>query len=359
MSVAASTSSVGVVIIGRNEGERLRRCLESVLRETGGSAAGARIVYVDSGSSDGSVALAREMGAEVVELDMSVPFSAARARNAGFERLMSEGGVEFVQFVDGDCELIVGWMDEAAAALRADPKVAAVCGRLRERHPEASVYNRLCDIEFTRAPGVVNACGGIFMGRASALAEVGGFNPSVVAGEEPEMCLRLRRRGYTIVRLGRDMAWHDSAMMRFGQWWKRAVRSGHAYAQGMALHGRGPERYCVRESRGIWLWGLGLPALALALAWPTWGLSVLLLGLYPMQAVRTALGRKEPDERPGDRWLYGIACTVMKFPQWVGQVKFYWNAARGRAPRIIEHKSVPAPAAGTEPATAAAGGEHG
>jgi hypothetical protein len=250
-------------------------------------------------------------------------------------------------------------MAAAESALRADPKAAAVCGRVRERHPGASVYNRLCDIEFNRAPGVVGACGGIFMGRASALAEVGGFDPSVVAGEEPEMCLRLRRRGHTIVRLARDMAWHDSAMMRFGQWWKRAVRSGHAYAQGMALHGKGPERYCARECRGIWIWGLLLPVTALSLAWPTWGLSLLLLGLYPVQAARTALGRKEPDERPGDRWLYGAACTAMKFPQWVGQAKFYLNAARGRAPRIIEHKDAPPRPGARAAAAAAAGGEHG
>lgn len=332
-------SGVAAVVIGRNEGERLRVCLASVLGRIG------RVVYVDSGSTDGSVELARSMGAEVVELDMSMPFSAARARNAGFERLMREGEPpEFVQFVDGDCELIEGWLEAAEATLRERPRVAAVCGRLRERHPEASIYNRLCQIEFNRSPGTIAACGGIFMGRASAIAAVGGFDPTVVAGEEPEMCLRLRRMGHEIVRLGVDMAWHDSAMTRFGQWWKRSVRSGHAYAQGMAKHGRGPERFCVRESRGIWVWAAVIPLMAVGLAWSTWGLSLLALGLYPLQAVRIALARREPGDGPGDRWLYGAACVLMKWPQAVGQVTFWTRQALGKAPRIIEHKSAPAAA---------------
>ena len=56
---------------------RLRQCLLSV-----GSAT---IVYVDSGSTDGSIACAQSLGVESCpELDLSIPFTAARARNAGF-----------------------------------------------------------------------------------------------------------------------------------------------------------------------------------------------------------------------------------------------------------------------------------
>ena len=102
-------SAIGVVAIGRNEGERLRRCLECAR-----PAWALTIVYVDSGSTDDSIALARSRGVEVVELDMSAPFSAARARNAGFERLSQiDPGVRFVQFLDGDCEVADGWLDRA------------------------------------------------------------------------------------------------------------------------------------------------------------------------------------------------------------------------------------------------------
>ena len=56
---------IGIVAIGRNEGERLKRCLQAVV---GGAAT---VVYVDSNSTDDSVAVARDAGATVVELDMS------------------------------------------------------------------------------------------------------------------------------------------------------------------------------------------------------------------------------------------------------------------------------------------------
>src|SRR5262245_16239994 len=66
-----SIDGLGVVIIGRNEGERLRCCLASV------SAQGLSVVYVDSNSTDSSIELARGMGASVVALDSSRPYSAA------------------------------------------------------------------------------------------------------------------------------------------------------------------------------------------------------------------------------------------------------------------------------------------
>src|SRR5215472_6326791 len=128
-------ASIGVVAIGRNEGERLRRCLESVVRQADA------VVYVDSGSTDGSVALARSLGVETVELDLSIPFTAARARNAGLRRLLEvDPAVEFVQFVDGDCEIVPGWLERAAEELATRPDVAIVCGRRRERFPQASAY---------------------------------------------------------------------------------------------------------------------------------------------------------------------------------------------------------------------------
>ncbi|MEO6434902.1 MAG: glycosyltransferase family A protein, partial [Tepidisphaeraceae bacterium] len=130
--------SLGIIAIGRNEGERLRRCLASVVGKA------STVVYVDSSSTDGSVAMAREMGATVVELDLATPFTAARARNEGFARLLSlDPACELVQFVDGDCEIVEGWLDRAIAELASDEKLAVVCGRRRERHPEASPYNKL------------------------------------------------------------------------------------------------------------------------------------------------------------------------------------------------------------------------
>lgn len=325
-------SDVGVVAIGRNEGPRLRRCLESV-------AGAAAVVYVDSGSTDDSVAVARSLGAEVVELDMMVPFTAARARNAGFDRLRElRPNVAHVQFVDGDCEVSPGWLDRARAELDARPDAAVVCGRLRERHPEASVYNRLCDIEWDGPVGEVRACGGNAVMRAAAVAAVGGFDPGVIAAEDDEICLRLRAVGWKVFRIDADMAVHDAAMTRAGQWWKRAVRCGFAYALGVALHGRGPERHFVRERRRAVLWGLAVPATAAALAWPTGGLSLGLLALYPLQLAHTYRGlrRRVPVRRHA--LAYAASCVLGKFPQAVGVVKFHLDRARRAPVRIIEYK---------------------
>ncbi len=326
-------SRIGVVAIGRNEGQRLIRCLQSVIGRS-------VVVYVDSGSSDDSVAAARSLGAEVVELDMSIPFTAARARNAGFARLQElNPEVEYVQFTDGDCDVAPGWLERATEELDRRPELGAVCGRLRERFPEASIYNRLCDIEWDIPLGEIKACGGNSFVRATAVNQVGGYNPGLIAAEDDEFCLRLRRAGWKIVRLLDDMATHDAAMTRAKQWWKRAMRCGFAYANGAALHGRGPERHFVRERRRIVVWGLGVPTTAAALAWPTGGVSLALLALYPIQLARTYRGLRTRVSHRGHALAYATSCVIGKFPQAIGLIKFYLGQARGAPARLIEYKS--------------------
>jgi GT2 family glycosyltransferase len=326
---------LGIVAIGRNEGERLRHCLESVVGP------GRAVVYVDSGSSDGSVGLARSLGAEVVELDLSVPFTAARARNAGFERLERVApGVELVQFVDGDCEVAPGWLGHAAAVLGERLEVAVVAGRRRERHPDQTVYNRLADLEWDTPIGEAAACGGDALFRADAFRRAGGYDPSIIAGEEPELCLRIRRDGWKILRLDAEMTVHDMAMSRFAQWWRRSVRAGHAYAEGAARHGRGPERHYVRDVRSILSWGAGLPiAAALLACWPIPGLGLALLAGYPALFVKTARSYRQARGWPAaDARLFAAACVAGKFPQAFGVAKYWSGRIGGRPSRIIEYK---------------------
>ena len=328
---------IGIVAIGRNEGERLRRCLQSVIGKA------ANVVYVDSNSSDGSVAMAREMGAAVVELDLSTPFTAARARNEGFAKLLSlDPHCEFVQFVDGDCEIVAGWLERASAELAANEKLAVVCGRRRERYPEASPYNKLCDIEWDTPIGEAKACGGDAMMRVAALKQVGGFDASVIAGEEPELCVRLRQAGWKILRVDAEMTLHDAAMMRFGQWWKRMVRGGHAYAQGCAMHGAPPESHWVRENRRIVFWGIVLPVLILALAWPTRGISFVVLLGYSVLWWRTFRHSRSRGLNPADARLYARHMVVGKFAEAQGLITFWKSRLLGRRTRLIEYKS-PAP----------------
>src|SRR4028118_1249911 len=128
---------VGLVAIGRNEGQRLGACLRSALSKV------ALVVYVDSGSTDGSLELARSIGADTVELDLSKPFTAARGRNEGFARLRQLApDIEFVQFVDGDCEIVDGWLQRAQQERAAQPESAGGGGRRPARYPAANIYNQ-------------------------------------------------------------------------------------------------------------------------------------------------------------------------------------------------------------------------
>jgi glycosyltransferase involved in cell wall biosynthesis len=325
-----ATAVIGIVVIGRNEGQRLRDCLSHL-------PPGANVVYVDSGSTDGSVQMARSLGADVMELDTKIPFTAARARNAGFARLKSiRPDIELAQFVDGDCQIVQGWLEHATQTLIGRPDLAIVCGWRRERFPQQSIYNELCDWEWQAPAGDTTWCGGDFLIRATAFDQVHGFNESIIAGEEPELCVRLRQNRWAIHRLPKTMTLHDAAMSRFGQWWKRTVRTGHAFAEGAAMHGRA-DGHCVREVRSNWIWGVIIPILALGLAWPTHFWSLSLFGLYPLLAVKIFMGARN---RMGFRMaaFFGIFCVIAKFSQMQGQLKYMVTRLLGRRSRLIEYK---------------------
>lgn len=323
-------SAVVTIIIGRNEGLRFQRCLASAL------GASTRVVYVDSGSNDGSPQHAAQCGATVVALDNTRPFTAARARNAGLALLLVLApATEFVQFIDGDCELAAGWLPAALAFMRQHSEVAAACGRRRERFPQASVYNQLCDIEWNTPIGAARACGGDVLMRVSALQQVGGYRADLIAGEEPELCVRLRAAGWQVHRLDADMTWHDAAMTRFGQWWQRSKRAGHAFAEGYALHGTPPERHCRREVMRPWFWAAALPLAAL-LGLAVFGApAILLLAAYPVQLVRQAL--RQPAAAPL-RWRLPVFQLIGKAAELQGQLLYWWNQRAGRNAPLIEYK---------------------
>lgn len=313
-------SRIAAIAIGRNEGARLEACLASLQGRAG------RVIYVDSGSSDGSIAAAEALGAEVAALDMTQPFTAARARNAGRNALGTAPA--YLHFVDGDCVIREDWIETAAAFLDAHPKAAVACGRRRERFPETSVYNHLTDMEWDTPVGQAKACGGDALMRAEAFDAVGGFREDLIAGEEPELCVRLRQAGWEIWRLDAEMTWHDADMHRFSQWWQRSRRAGHAFAEGASLHGAPPERHWVRETLRSLVWGAALPAVVLlgALIWPP-----ALLGLlaYPLQVLRLS-------QKIG--WTQAIFSIVGKFAEAQGALGFLVGWFLGRRRRLIEYK---------------------
>ena len=322
--------TVGVVVIGRNEGERLRRCLTSAVREA------RHLLYVDSGSSDGSVALAQSLGVETFALDPGMPFSAARARNEGQAQLRQrQPHLQYLQFVDGDCELCEGWLSDAAEFLDSHADVAVALGRLREKRPEISIFNTMIQFEWDLPTGEVRSCGGIAMMRATAFDAVQGFRTDLIAGEEPELCLRLMRKGWRIWRLDEDMALHDLAISRFAQWFKRALRTGHTFAEGVALHGAPPERHYLREYRSALFWGLCIPFATLALVAIVGPRGALLLALYPLQIIRLAR-RGERSARAN--WWRGLLLVIGKFPEVLGVLLFHVRRALGQRPRLIDYK---------------------
>lgn len=325
---------VVAVVIGRNEGDRLVRCLRSVLGTC------AAVVYVDSGSEDQSVAHARELGADVIELDPARPFSAARARNKGFARVRALAPeVGFVQFVDGDCEVVRGWMKLAQRTLADRPELVVVCGRRRERHPRASVYNRLCDLEWDTPIGGADACGGDAMMRVSAFEQVGGFHDEIVAGEEPELCLRLRRAGGRVERLDAEMTLHDAAIHSFGSWWQRVRRGGHAAAEGWWRHRKGSEGFMARRVRSALVWGAGLPLVALAGAPASNGLSLVAgVLLLAAQGARTARGLRKAGRCRADAQLEAAFLMLGKPAEAAGMARFCWRRLAGRSPQLIEYK---------------------
>ncbi|MGF1491802.1 MAG: glycosyltransferase family 2 protein [Microcoleaceae cyanobacterium] len=330
-------AKLGLVAIGRNEGERLKRCLESVVGRAD------CVVYVDSQSTDGSVELARSMGVEVVELDPSKPFASPRSRNEGFNRLMEVAPeLEYVQFVDGDCELVDGWLERGVRELDQRPDIAIVSGRRQEKFPEVSVYNRLADMEWDTPIGEVKYCHGDAMMRVKAFQQVGGFLSTLIGGGEPELCVRIRREGWKILRVDAPMTWHDADIHRFGQWWRRNVRVGHAYAEGSWLHGRSPDKHWVKESRSIWFWGLVLPLISLAMVWPSQGWSLLLLLSYPAQILKILVRMQSQGTSFQNAFLYAWTCVVAKFPLVQGHLKFHWNRLQGKNTKLVEYKDVKA-----------------
>lgn len=321
---------VGVVIIGRNEGNRLVSCLNSLIAQS------TMLIYVDSASTDDSIKNALAVGADVVTLDMGLPFTAARARNEGFKRMRElYPETNYVQFVDGDCEIATEWIEKASSFLDLHQEIAVVCGRLHERYPERSIYNMLCDMEWNIPAGESKACGGNAMIRVDAFEFIHGFQPNLIAGEEPELCVRLRMSGWKIWRLNHEMALHDAAMTRFGQWWKRSTRGGYAFAEGAYLHGSTTERHWVKESRRSLLWGLLIPLVTISFTFFLGAWALILLLIYPIQVIRIALSGSRSAR---ENWLQALFLVLGKFAETLGQFKFLYNKLIRKSARLMEYK---------------------
>jgi cellulose synthase/poly-beta-1,6-N-acetylglucosamine synthase-like glycosyltransferase len=327
---------LSIVVIGRNEGQRLARCLESVAALRGFSGQ-KQIIYVDSASTDQSPGLARDLGAEVIVLD-GENHSAAQGRNAGWRSARAP----LVLFLDGDTVLHEDFPRQALDALAHDCTVAAVWGHRREIYPAHSIYNRLLDLDWIYATGESEFCGGDVVMRRGALEQVDGFDSALIAGEEPELCRRLRHCGYRIIHIDSPMTGHDLNITHFGQYWRRALRAGHAYAEISTRFQGSSDPMWLRESRGNLIrGGFWIASLIASVALLGFSPVPLMLWIGVLMALSCRSGWKarwKAPSQPTLLLLYGIHSQLQQIPIFIGQLQFARNRKAGRQRRLFEYK---------------------
>ncbi len=331
------SASLAVVIIGRNEGERLRRCLESV-QQMDNPFASLDIIYVDSDSTDNSPSIAAEFGARVLTVKPERP-AAAIGRNAGWQAATAD----YVLFLDGDTILNPQFVRKAWESLQSDDWIAVVFGHRRELDPKASIYQQALDLDWIYPLGDFDFCGGDALMRRDVLQAVGGYNPDLIAGEEPEMCQRMRARGYKIRHIDQAMTLHDLALHRWSQYWRRSVRTGHAYAEVSNLLSDTPEPLWKDAAAKNWrnaaiilgLAGLSvLASIGLMSVLPV----LLFIGFFLAISVRSAWKNRWKTEDKMTLFWYGLHSQFQHLPIAFGQLNYYWLRRKGQRQRLIEYK---------------------
>jgi glycosyltransferase involved in cell wall biosynthesis len=327
---------VSVVVIGRNEGDRLRRCLASVVAMNQ-SGFETELIYVDSGSTDNSLEIAAEFGATVIALKPERP-TAALGRNAGWRA--AKGAT--VLFLDGDTILDANFVARSLPELRQE-KQAVVWGHRREIHPEKSLYNRALDLDWVYAPGLTQFCGGDALMRYEALAAVDGYDETLIAGEEPDMCRRMAALGYTILHVDRPMTGHDLAMTKWSQYWKRATRAGHAYAeisQRMAANGQTfwADEVVRNRKRALTLMGVALWAVLSTAVFRSWWPLLLAFLFYAALALRSAYKARWKSHDAFTLLLYGIHSHLQQIPIYFGQRSYWRHRQQGQQAELVEYK---------------------
>ena len=340
-NLSKSDAKLGIIVIGRNEGESLRRSLASVPKDD-------RIIplYVDSGSTDGSVELASSLGVEVHELDPVRPFSPARARGEGVDILLGlHPDLEFIQFVDGDCELYKNWITTAVKHFEKKTEVAIVCGHLSEKEPERSVYNWLSSLQWKRPAGDIESCGGIFMMRSGVYRSVGGFNRQLMTREEKDLCDRVHSLGYRIQRIPEAMAIHDSGLLSFRQWWQRAVWGGYGDALQISNRKGRLSREHLHRVRRYLTWPVVVPLLAvlglLGSAWSTWMLLLTLSCLlsFGLLFARIMIRRLLVGDSLGTAITYAFFMILRKFASGYGFLLYFILRGQNSSERPDPHRA--------------------
>ncbi|MEI6708789.1 MAG: glycosyltransferase [Methylococcales bacterium] len=324
---------ISVVVIGRNEGQRLVACLKSIKDVT----LPIELIYVDSNSQDDSPELAKALGAKVLSVNPPRP-CAAIGRNAGWRVATAP----YILFLDGDTLLHPNFLQLALDAM-ADETVAVVWGHRREIYPEQSFYNRVLDLDWIYPTGIVEFCGGDALMRRHILEQVDGFSENLIAGEEPELCQRIRAQGKVILHIDQPMTRHDLAITQFQSYWKRALRTGHAYAEVSQRTKKTAFPLWQHDCRHNALHATVLTTLllsAMILSMIT-GDVLAMVGLvfaYTFLILRSAYRSRWKNSQPFTLLLYGIHSHFQQIPIACGQLSYWYYRFRNKQQGLIEYK---------------------
>lgn len=340
------SAQLSVVIIGRNEGQRLETCIRSVQAVHGAEKIN-EIIYVDSASTDGSPERAAALGAKVLTVYPEYP-AAAIGRNAGWQA----ASAPFILFLDGDTTLHPDFINVALKSF-ADSQVAVVWGHRRERYPMASVYQRALDLDWVYPPGISAFCGGDALMRRAVLEEVGGYDEQLIAGEEPELCQRIRAKGHLILHIDQPMTLHDLAITQGSQYWRRAVRAGHAYAEVSNLLRQRAQTLAPKQQKQPVLWqreslknlihvsvfmDIFLIGIVVSFVWDSVLPIIMSLLIFMGLSLRSAWKAHWKSNDFISLLLYGFHSQFQHIPIFVGQLQYHYHRIKGKRRQLIEYK---------------------
>lgn len=305
-----------IIIIGINVQRYLSDCIASI-RAADYPQELLTITFVDGGSSDSSVAIAHEAGINVIELNDTYP-TPGRGRNAG----LFAATAPYVQFLDADTLLDRDWLKTALGYF--GEKIVAVCGKRSERWPDKNNYHVVASVEWHYEQGPCRYFGGDFLALREPLVAEGGFDDLLIAGEEPDFSARLHSKGWIIWRIAAAMTLHDLNMTTFRQYWKRAYRSGHAYAEVGLRHLKSPEKLWARELARVSLTALLPIMLILAGALVRQSLIGLILALAVALKPLLRIPRTIRQYRISlpIALLYALHAAFVAYPQFFGIVRY-------------------------------------
>ena len=225
---AEATCRVSIIIKALNEEKRVAAAVKSALAAV--ETVGGEVVLADSCSTDRTIALASGFPIRIVQLAHADERCCGVGPQLGFQHSMGE----FIYILDGDMEMLPGFLSEAVAFMQAHPEVAGVGGRIVEMNTSSLEY--LARVE--RGLGHMQAgevdrldMGGLY--RRSAVEDAGYFSDrNLHSYEEFDLAVRLRVQGWKLWRIGADAVRHHGHDAPAYELLMRRWRSGYVCGLG-------------------------------------------------------------------------------------------------------------------------------